>query len=166
MRAKAFRHSGFWGSLTLAVLLFLFACSEKAGRMDEPLVLPSPDHKPVKLIGERDSYPEELEPIYFDYDVSELKPEAMARLRENARWLDTHPDASLQIEGHCDERGGADYNINLGQERANAARDYLIRLGVQGERLTTISYGAIPGQSKKSWSVNRKAAFLVFYPSR
>ena len=106
---------------------------------------------------------DELKIAFFDTDKSELKPEAIEALRFDVAWLKKHPGAQVQIEGHCDERGTLEYNVELGQERADAARDFLVKSGVDASRISTISYGAIPGQNKKSWPSNRKAAFTVIY---
>ena len=75
------------------------------------------------------------------------------------------PDVILQIEGHCDERGTIEYNMSLGEKRANAARDYLIGMGIAENRLTTISYGeerpAAPGSNEDVWAKNRRAEFKI-----
>lgn len=103
--------------------------------------------------------------IYFDYDKSELKPEARAVLKKKAEWLRNNPNFSARIEGHCDERGTNEYNLALGERRANAAWRFLNALGISGSRLTTISYGeerpADPGQNQDAWSKNRRDAFKL-----
>ena len=131
--------------------------------MDGALIDPTPDHHVVKFNPTESSSPDELKVAFFDYDQSELKSDAIEALRFNVAWLKNHPGAQVQIEGHCDERGSEDYNVELGQERADAARDFLVRNGIDAARITTISYGAIPGQNKKNWPSNRKAAFIVVY---
>jgi len=166
MRVRTLRHSGFWGLVTVSTLAFIFSCSEKTARLDEPLVNPSPDHGKVLLYQNEQSHPDVLKTIYFDYDVAVLKPEAKNWLRENARWMKSHPDAHLQIEGHCDERGSQDYNVPLGEKRAQSAKEFFVANGIEAERLSTISYGAILGQSKSNWGTNRKADFIIVYPSR
>lgn len=107
----------------------------------------------------------EGEKIYFDYDKSELKPEALAVLKKKAEWLRNNPDFSARIEGHCDERGTNEYNLALGERRANAAWRFLNALGISGSRLTTISYGeerpADPGQNDDAWSKNRRDEFKL-----
>jgi peptidoglycan-associated lipoprotein len=107
----------------------------------------------------------EGERIYFDFDKSELKPEARAVLRKKAEWLRDNPEFSARIEGHCDERGTNEYNLALGERRANAAWRFLNALGISGARLTTISYGeerpADPGQNDDAWSKNRRDEFRL-----
>ncbi len=102
--------------------------------------------------------------IFFDFDRSELSERARAGLEQNARYLRQRP-ASLLIEGHCDERGTDEYNLALGHHRAVAARDYLVRLGVDGGRLGTITYGEGRGvcveSSEGCWARNRRAYFRL-----
>jgi peptidoglycan-associated lipoprotein len=103
--------------------------------------------------------------IYFDFDRSDLRDDARARLAKNADWLRAHPEFQLTIEGHCDERGTNDYNLALGQRRAAAAKDYLVSLGVGSARLSTQSWGEERPVCRESteacWSRNRRAHFLV-----
>jgi peptidoglycan-associated lipoprotein len=104
-----------------------------------------------------------LRPVYFDFDSSDLRDDARATLSSSAAWLKARSAVEVVIEGHCDERGTIEYNLALGQRRANAVRDYLARLGVSGTRLTTTSYGeerpADAGQGEGAWSRNRRAEF-------
>ena len=79
--------------------------------------------------------------VFFAYDSSELSSDARETLRKGAEWLRGNDGVSLTIEGHCDERGTREYNLALGERRANAVRNYLIALGVSGTRLNTVSYG-------------------------
>ncbi|HEU20307.1 MAG TPA: peptidoglycan-associated lipoprotein Pal [Deltaproteobacteria bacterium] len=103
--------------------------------------------------------------IYFDFDRYDLKPEARATLRDHADWLMQHTEFEAIIEGHCDERGTREYNLALGERRAQSTRDYLITLGVEKERLTTISYGEElpldPGHNEEAWAKNRRCHFVV-----
>lgn len=103
--------------------------------------------------------------IYFDFDRSELKPEARANLTKKAAWLRAHPEFSVRIEGHCDERGTNEYNLALGERRANAAFKFLNALGVSGNRITTVSYGeerpADPGHNESAWAKNRRDEFKL-----
>jgi peptidoglycan-associated lipoprotein len=103
------------------------------------------------------------EDIHFDFDKSRLLPEAKENLRRRAKWLMAHPDFSVVIEGHCDERGMSDYNLALGDRRANRVKEYLVDLGVAPERLPTRSYGeerpVDPRHSEKAWAKNRRAHF-------
>jgi len=106
-----------------------------------------------------------LKDVGFNFDSAELSESARATLRANADWLKGNPAARVQIEGHCDERGAADYNMALGAKRAQAAMDYLSTLGIAANRLATISYGEeIPVCKEKTeecWAKNRRARFVV-----
>jgi len=108
----------------------------------------------------------ELRAIHFDYDSFQLSQEAAQILEANAQWIKEHSDVSIQIEGHCDERGSNEYNTNLGQKRAAAVREYLFRLGVDANRISTVSYGEErpidPGHDEAAWARNRRAQFLVY----
>lgn len=103
--------------------------------------------------------------VFFDTDRSELKPQARSTIEALAAWMNEHPGVALTIEGHCDERGTREYNLALGERRANAVRDYLVALGVSGNRLGTISYGkerpAVPGSNDSAWAQNRRGVFVV-----
>lgn len=99
--------------------------------------------------------------VYFAFDKSELRPDAREKLSRNAEFLKNHPNLGVTIEGHCDERGTNEYNLALGQRRANAAKDYLMSLGVGADRFRTISYGEerpVCTESDEScWQRNRRA---------
>lgn len=116
-----------------------------------------------KLEGEISMF--ESEKIYFDFDRSELKPEARAVLTKKADWLRSNPKYKVRIEGHCDERGSTEYNLALGERRANAAWKFLNALGVSGERMSVISYGEErpddPGHNEQAWSKNRRDEFVL-----
>jgi len=103
--------------------------------------------------------------IFFDYDDHTLSAEARSTLSGNANHLKEMSAMRLTIEGHCDERGTTEYNLALGQRRADAARSYLVDLGIDGSRLSTISYGEerpfAAGHDESSWSQNRRAHFRV-----
>lgn len=103
--------------------------------------------------------------VFFGYDRSDLSGESQAIVETLATWMKTYPAVTLTIEGHADERGTREYNLALGDRRANSVRDYLIALGVDPNRLTTISYGkerpAVLGSSEDSWAQNRRGVFVV-----
>ena len=103
--------------------------------------------------------------VYFDFDQAELRPEAREQLSRNAAWLRDNPDYAAQIEGHCDERGTNEYNLALGEDRATSTQSYLVSLGVESGRLSTISYGEerpVCTESNEScWQRNRRAHFIV-----
>ena len=106
-----------------------------------------------------------LKDVFFDTDRYDLRPEARDVLAENAGWLREHPSVEILIEGHCDERNTREYNLALGERRANAVRDYLIALGVSGDRIRTISYGEerpfATGHDESAWQLNRRAHFVI-----
>jgi len=107
-----------------------------------------------------------LKSVYFDFDRYEIRPDQRQTLQDNARHL-TGELARFRVvvEGHCDERGTNEYNMALGDRRANAARQYLIQMGIPSSRIRTVSYGeerpADPGHNETAWSRNRRAAFVV-----
>jgi peptidoglycan-associated lipoprotein len=109
-----------------------------------------------------------LKEIYFGFDRYDLSSDARATLRSAAEWLRTNPSARVEIEGHCDERGTNEYNLALGAKRAQAAKDYLVSLGVAAGRLSTISYGEeIPlcrDNNESCWQRNRRDRFVVLTP--
>ena len=104
-----------------------------------------------------------LERIHFDFDKSNIKPEWEDELRGNAQWSQSNPNKDMVIEGHCDERGSLEYNIALGDRRANSARRYLQNLGVPSDRMSTISYGEERPMCQEHhegcWWQNRRAEF-------
>lgn len=105
------------------------------------------------------------EDIHFEFDKSRLLPEAKEILGRKAEWLGAHPDVSVIIEGHCDERGTNEYNMALGDRRAGSAKSFLVDMGVAQGRLTTISYGeerpVDPGHNEEAWAKNRRAHFVI-----
>ena len=105
------------------------------------------------------------EDIYFDFDKSTLNPAAQDNLLRKAEWLRENPDATATIEGHCDERGTNEYNLALGDRRAESAKAFLTDLGIDPARLTTISYGeerpVDPRHMEEAWAKNRRDHFVV-----
>ena len=103
--------------------------------------------------------------VYFDFDASELSPESRAALDDNIQLMQKHTAVKVQVQGHADERGATEYNLALGDRRANAVKDYMISSGVAPSRLAVISYGEeapIAGESnERAWSQNRRAEFVV-----
>lgn len=103
--------------------------------------------------------------VYFDYNSDVITAEGQSTLEHQAQWLKQYTNVSVAIEGHCDERGTREYNIALGERRATAAKNYLVGLGVDGSRISTISYGkerpAVVGHDESSWSQNRRAVTVI-----
>jgi peptidoglycan-associated lipoprotein len=106
-----------------------------------------------------------LRPVFFALDSSEIDAAGRTALTENANLLKKNAAWVLTVEGHCDERGTAEYNLALGERRAIAARAYLVSLGIPAERLRTVSYGKEfpfdPGHDEDAWSKNRRAHFVI-----
>lgn len=106
-----------------------------------------------------------LKPVFFGYDSSEVSGEGQAILKANAELLQRYSGWVVTIEGHCDERGTAEYNLALGERRANAARNYLVSLGVPASRVRTVSYGKEfpfdPGSTEEAYARNRRAHFVI-----
>jgi peptidoglycan-associated lipoprotein len=103
--------------------------------------------------------------VFFDYDKFNVRDDQRGTVEALAAWLDTNPSVTLAIEGHCDERGTREYNLALGERRANSVRDYLVALGVNPARLSTVSYGeerpAVLGSNDSAWAQNRRGVFVV-----
>lgn len=106
-----------------------------------------------------------LRTVYFAYDSAEISASVRATLDANVEFLKANPKVEVQVEGHCDERGGIQYNLALGEKRAKAVSSYFSTLGVESRRITTISFGKEKpiafGHSEESWSQNRRANFVV-----
>lgn len=106
-----------------------------------------------------------LKPAFFGLDASEIDAAGQRVLEANADVLKKYPRWQISVEGHCDERGTAEYNLALGERRAMAARNYLVSLGVAADRIKTVSYGKEfpfdPGHTEDAWSKNRRAHFVV-----
>lgn len=109
--------------------------------------------------------PAELAKVYFAYDSYILSQEARDALQENARTLSANPQWKILIAGHCDERGATNYNLALGERRANAVKSYLQALGIADNRLATVSYGeeqpAASGHDEAAWALNRRGELTV-----
>jgi peptidoglycan-associated lipoprotein len=105
------------------------------------------------------------EDIFFEFDSAVLLAEAQEILRKKAEWLINNPEAAATIEGHCDERGTSEYNLALGDQRAESAKTFLMDLGVKGSQLSTISYGeerpVDPGHNEEAWAKNRRGHFTI-----
>jgi peptidoglycan-associated lipoprotein len=103
--------------------------------------------------------------VFFNYDRYDLKPEGRNTLQRQAAWLKMHPNVKVTVEGHCDERGTREYNLALGARRATAARDYLVSLGIDPTRISTISYGkerpVCIESTESCWAINRRAVTVI-----
>jgi len=157
--------------LVIPVLLGTVSCAKKTVTKEEPAPVmapaPAPPPPPVedKAAKAFDMEKSEFQNdnIYFAFDKSNLDDMAQATLKKKAEFLKTYPNVYTTIEGHCDERGTPEYNLALGERRAQAAKDYLVSLGVAADRLETISYGEeMPldaSSNEDAWAKNRRAEF-------
>lgn len=125
-------------------------------KKEEPVAVP-PSTKLDAMVMEED--------IHFDFDKYNLKPAAQENLLRKAEWLRENPDVTVTIEGHCDDRGTNEYNLALGDRRAESAKAFLVNLGISASRLTTISYGEerplCTEQTEECWAKNRRDNFVV-----
>ena len=103
--------------------------------------------------------------VFFGYDSSDLDSDALELLQDQVAWLKQNSNVSVTIEGHCDERGTREYNLALGEKRAQAVKNYLIGLGINPDRVSTISYGkerpAVVGSNDGAWAQNRRSVTIV-----
>lgn len=106
-----------------------------------------------------------LKDIHFDFDRYDIRPKEAEILKEDATVLQKLPNAKIQVEGHCDERGTNEYNLALGERRANSAKNYLVSLGIPAGRISTISYGKErpldSGHTEEAWAANRRAHIII-----
>lgn len=138
--------------------------------VEQPMPVEQPKAEPPKqeeMQAAKAVAPEaNFETVYFDFDKSDLRQDARDVLYKNAEiMLKNNPDVKIQIQGNCDERGSAEYNLALGERRAKSAQQYLITLGVQADRLSIISYGkekpAVEGHDEAAWAKNRRDDFVI-----
>ena len=111
-----------------------------------------------------------IQDAYFGYDEAALSSQAQAALTSSANWLRRNPQYNLLVEGHCDERGTEQYNLALGDRRANTAKEYLVTLGIDGSRIRTVSYGEErpfdDGHDESAWARNRRAHLVLVGSNR
>lgn len=104
-------------------------------------------------------------PVYFDFDKSTIREGQISRMEDNAEFLENNPRLDIVIEGNCDERGTSEYNMALGQRRAESAKKYLVNLGIDADRIKTISYGEekplVRGHDEHAWAQNRRDDFKI-----
>ncbi len=154
-------------------LLFIVSCQKKvaaqaqppaAKAMEAPKPAPAPAPAPAPMMAAPAFMTDR---IFFDFDKSALKMEAQALLKKKAEWLKSTANAKLTVEGNCDERGTAEYNMALGERRAQAAKKFLVDLGIDAKRITTISYGkerpTDPAHNEAAWAKNRNDGFVVSF---
>ena len=184
-----------WLSLRSAVVLLLVVGAVACGKKQPPIArpipppppmstpvmpppeppAPAPEPAPVPTAVPEDSIASRsldeinknspLKPVFFNLDAAEVDQAGQQALANNADLLKRYPTWQISIEGHCDERGTAEYNLSLGERRAAAARNYLVSLGISADRVKTVSYGKeFPfdaGHTEDAWAKNRRAHFVV-----
>jgi peptidoglycan-associated lipoprotein len=175
-RARLLLFSPVVLSLALvAALTFVSGCKAKAPKNADsakPAPVASTEVRPPTAsptdVGSpmtEDAASKYLKDTFYDYDAATLRDDARTALAADAEWLKRHPAAKVVIEGHCDERGTDEYNLSLGDRRANAAKEYLEAMGIDESRFKTASYGrARPfctDESETCYQENRRAHFLV-----
>ncbi|MES2222260.1 MAG: peptidoglycan-associated lipoprotein Pal [Acidobacteriota bacterium] len=110
-------------------------------------------------------FEQNVKPVFFDYDAYTIRSDAQATITQDASFLQSHPTAKIVIAGYCDDRGSAEYNLALGQNRANAAKTALVQAGVDASRVRTISYGKekqfCTEENESCWQQNRRAQFSL-----
>ncbi len=113
----------------------------------------------------RDFVENTTDTVFFAFDSSTLSSEAQAALDTQVAWLKNHEDVNVIVQGHCDDRGTREYNLALGERRANAVKQYLVSQGIEESRISTISYGkerpAVLGNNEAAWAQNRRAITVV-----
>jgi peptidoglycan-associated lipoprotein len=140
-------------------------------RMEEPVATPPEapkvDEEALRRQRIQARIAEVFKPIYFQYDQSTLSAEGQSTLQEIGKLMKEVPEITARVEGHADERGTNDYNLALGERRSKAVNDYLTSYGIQGTRLSTISYGeekpAMEGHDESAWAKNRRVEFTTTF---
>lgn len=156
--------------LSVSVLMLISSCSstKKQGIEQSGDAFTDSQVKPgeLKLNGDSDSSSAgSLQTVYFAFDSASLTEEAKSILKANAEYLKSQASVKIQVEGHCDERGGVQYNLALSEKRAKSIKDFLVALGIQKSRITTIGYGKEKpidlGHDETAWAKNRRGNFVV-----
>ena len=192
MQRRSTASAALWATAVVLVAA-LGACAKKTPPVSRPLPPepsaatevtplppPPPPAPPTQVLPGAAAIPEDpfltrsldelnrespLRPVFFAYDSAELDADGVAALRVNADLLRKYPGWSVTVEGHCDERGSAEYNLALGERRAAAAQTYLVSLGIGADRIRVVSYGKEfpfdPGHTEEAWAKNRRGHFVI-----
>ncbi len=160
-------HAKSWFTVALAVVaLGLSACAKQPPAQEAPKPQPKqeqpkPKPKPEKPKAQRP----QQDAVYFAFDSAALDERARATLDAWAAYLNDHPDVRVRVEGNCDERGTREYNMGLGQRRADSVKNYLVEHGVAADRIATISYGeerpVCTEHNESCWALNRRADIRI-----
>lgn len=125
---------------------------------------PPPPPPAVTTATDEEMFAQNVKDVFFDFDRYDIRPDAEQTLRANAQFLSQHPNMRFTMEGHCDERGSTEYNLALGDNRANSAKQFLVQLGISADRIRTISYGKekpfCTESNEQCWQQNRRAHFV------
>jgi peptidoglycan-associated lipoprotein len=125
----------------------------------------APPEQPAPSASESELFEQNIRDAFFDLDKSEIRPDARDALAKDAEFLRSYPDIRISLEGHCDERGSTEYNLGLGQRRAEAAKNYLVSLGIAANRIDTVSWGKerpfCTEHDETCWQQNRRAHFVM-----
>ncbi|MBI4467575.1 MAG: peptidoglycan-associated lipoprotein Pal [Acidobacteria bacterium] len=136
---------------------------EASARVTVNVAVPPPA-RPARISLE-EAFVQRIRHAFFDFDKADLRPDARVALTQSAEFLREYPEARVLIEGHCDERGSTEYNLGLGDRRANAAKDFLVSLGISASRIQTVSYGKERPfcfeSNEECWQENRRAHFVL-----
>ncbi len=153
--------------LSMVALAFVASCASKKKTEDaEGMDVAGVEDRSMQFdpLGSDSGTIDGLRTVFFEYDQSTLSAEGQEILKANAEWMRNHPNVSLQIEGHCDERGSVEYNLSLGERRGRTVKNYLEAQGISSQRLSIISYGEekplVRGSGETVWSQNRRANFV------
>ncbi len=165
------RSKVYYGILLISVVLLLSACGSKK---DDAVILPPED--PAAL-GQEESLESHsigimegrttgpMLPVYFSFDSYSIRADQVPRMKVNADYLKDEQDVKIRIEGNCDPRGTREYNLALGEKRAQGAKKYLVNLGIDSDRISTVSLGEekmlLHGHDELSWAQNRRDDFIV-----
>jgi peptidoglycan-associated lipoprotein len=136
----------------LSAIMLLGACHKKAAPPPPPPAQPS--------MSDEEMFAQNVKDIYFDYDKSDIRADEQATIQADASFLQQHPNISLTVEGHCDERGSTEYNLALGDNRASSVKNALVSAGVSADRIKTVSYGKekpfCTEHNEQCWQQNRR----------
>jgi peptidoglycan-associated lipoprotein len=123
-----------------------------------------PPPPPQPTVTDQELFSQNVKDVFFDYDKYDIRPDQQGAIQANAQFLAQHPNINFTIEGHCDERGSTEYNLALGDNRANAVKNALVQAGVNGSRIKTISYGKekpfCTESNEQCWQQNRRGHFV------
>jgi peptidoglycan-associated lipoprotein len=152
--------------LSIVAMASPLGCKKKPPE-SEPTVLAPPPPPKSEAPPEVQEMVKNFERVFFDFDSSALDDQSKSALKDNATIMSEHTDIKLEIQGHADERGTTDYNLALGQRRANAVLNFMSSNGVASSRLKVVSYGEerplTEGHSESAWAQNRRAEFIITY---